>query len=65
MCPAAEFRDANGATEIVNTAFTHDGEADVVVGEVIVQNKDRTKCIWTHELFSPLFFLPLYLFSVF
>ena len=57
--PAAEFKDANGATEILNTACTHDGEYDVVIWEVIVQNKDQTKCIWTHELFFPLFFPPL------
>lgn len=57
--PAAEFNDANGATEILNTGCTHDGETDVVISEVIVQNKDWTKCIWTHELFFPLFSPPL------
>lgn len=55
--PAAEFDNANGATEILNTGCTHDGETDVVISEVIVQNKDWTKCIWTHELFFPLFSL--------
>ena len=56
MCPVAEFIDASGATEILNTASTHDGEADVVNSEVIVQRKDQIKCIWTHELLFPLFF---------
>lgn len=54
--PAAKFKDANAAAEILNTACTHDGEADVVISEVIVQNKDRTTCIWTLELFFPLLF---------
>lgn len=59
LFPAAEFKDANGATEILNTACTHDGEADAVISEVIVQNKVRTKCSWTHELIFPLFLSPL------
>lgn len=48
---AAEFRNANGATGLLNRACAHDCEADVVVSEIIVQNKDRSKCVWTHELF--------------
>lgn len=55
VCPAAVFKGANGATEVLNTASTHNGEADVVISEVFVQKKDWTKCIWTHEHFFPLF----------
>lgn len=52
------FRDANGSTEILNTICTHYGEGHVVISEVIVQNKDRSKCIWTQELFFSSFVFP-------
>lgn len=32
-----------------------------MVISVTVQNKDQTKCVWTHEIFFPLFFPPCYL----
>lgn len=52
-CVKQHFEDANGAAEILSTIRTHDGEGHVVISEVIVQNKDRSKCIWTQELFLP------------
>lgn len=65
VCPAAEFKGANGATKVLNTASTHNGEADVVISGVFVWSKDWTKCIWTHEQFFPLCFPTLCLSLVF
>jgi len=48
LFPAAEFKDAVGAIEILRTASVHVGEADEVISEIPVQSKDQPKSIWTH-----------------